>query len=81
MNRIKEYKLKNIKKNKYKQNLSKLLELISYERKYVNKNLDNYYDENMSRLERAKFKKVLASYNNKVNYSRFLSNKIKHINK
>ena len=81
MNRIKEYKLKNIKKNKYKQYLSKLLELISYERKYVNKNLDNYYDENMSRLERAKFKKVLASYNNKVNYSRFLSKKIKHINK
>ena len=79
-NTLREYK-KKCKNNKtYKKNLSQLLEEITYEQKYVNKNLNDYYDEQMDNLERYHFKIRLASFNNKVNYSRYLKKKITRTN-
>jgi len=79
-NRQKEYKKQCELNKNYKQDLSKLLEQITYKRKYINKHLNNYYDQQMENLERYRFKIKLDRFNNQVNYSRFLKGKIKRTN-
>lgn len=76
MCRQKEFDRKNRRCEKYKEGLAKLLDTIKYERTCIRKKLDDYYNEKIERLDKAIFKKKLASFHNKVNYSRFLLKKI-----
>ena len=76
MSRKKEYIRKNRRCQKYADELRKLLETIKYEKTNLNQKLNDYHDKKLGRLESSCFRKELARFHNKINYSRFLLQKI-----
>jgi hypothetical protein len=81
MTRKKEYSRECEKTRKYQYIFNNLHQNIVYDRKFINKNLNKYYDKEMLKNERTSFKKRFSIYNSNVNYSRFLKKKIANLGK
>ena len=78
-NRVKEHKRQCTHLRRYKRELRMLNEKVAVESKWINRNIDDFYDENMTVKERMEYSLRRSRLLTTSNYVRHLKNKINNL--